>query len=93
MDSLPNFLTHGAPLARFARESSANNTGRVVRWGYLGQFLLGMSHWPLRAPTPLVYCEAHYRPHLGHFWANVTYFATSCLCIYLMKPNSSVILK
>ena len=23
MDSLPNFLTHGAPLARFARESSA----------------------------------------------------------------------
>ena len=26
MDSLPNFLTHGAPLARFARESSAINT-------------------------------------------------------------------
>ena len=25
MDSLPNFLTHGAPLARFARESSAKN--------------------------------------------------------------------
>ena len=23
MDSLPNFLTHGAPLARFAHESSA----------------------------------------------------------------------
>ena len=23
MDSLPNFLTHGAPLARFARESFA----------------------------------------------------------------------
>ena len=23
MDSLPNVLTHGAPLARFARESSA----------------------------------------------------------------------
>ena len=23
MDSLPNFITHGAPLARFARESSA----------------------------------------------------------------------
>ena len=26
MDSLPNFLTHGAPLARFARESSAIKT-------------------------------------------------------------------
>ena len=25
MDSLPNFLTHGALLARFARESSSNN--------------------------------------------------------------------
>ena len=29
MDSLPNFLTHGAPLARFARESSAKNIGRT----------------------------------------------------------------
>ena len=29
MDSLPNFLTHGAPLARFARESSAiSDTGK-----------------------------------------------------------------
>ena len=60
-----------------------NNTSRVVRWGYLGQFLLGMYRWPLRTPTPLIYCEANYRPHLSHFWANVTYFATSCLCIYL----------
>ena len=25
MDSLPNFIIHGAPLARFARESSAIN--------------------------------------------------------------------
>ena len=25
MDSLPNFLTYGAPLARFARESFAKN--------------------------------------------------------------------
>ena len=29
MDSLPNFLTHGAPLARFARESSAIKVIRV----------------------------------------------------------------
>ena len=25
MDGLPNFITHGAPLARFARRSSAKN--------------------------------------------------------------------
>ena len=28
MDSLPNFLTHAAPLARFARENSAKNGHR-----------------------------------------------------------------
>ena len=39
--------------------------------GYLGQVLLGMSRWPLRTPTPLVYSVAIYRPHLSHFWANV----------------------
>ena len=36
MDSLPNFLTYGAPLARFARESSAKNAekeGKVIENG------------------------------------------------------------
>ena len=34
MDSLPNFLTHGAPLARFARESSANKllSNNVIKY-------------------------------------------------------------
>ena len=31
MDSLPNFLTHGATLARFARESSAI-INRLTEW-------------------------------------------------------------
>ena len=30
MDGLPNFITHGAPLARFARRSSAINYLRIV---------------------------------------------------------------
>ena len=25
----------------------------MIQRGYLGQFLLGMCRWPLRAPTPL----------------------------------------
>ena len=29
MDGLPNFITHGAPLARFARGSSANSVARM----------------------------------------------------------------
>ena len=29
MDSLPNFLTHGAPLARLARESSAIKLSKI----------------------------------------------------------------
>ena len=33
MDSLPNFLTHGAPLARFARESSAKTRSICYRQG------------------------------------------------------------
>ena len=27
--------------------------GGEFGWEYLGKFLLGMCHWPLRAPTPL----------------------------------------
>ena len=36
--------------------------------GYLRQFLLGMCHWPLRAPTPIlsilwpIIDPSHYRP-------------------------------
>ena len=51
---------------------------------------------PLFSQNPLpivVYCVANYRPHFSHFWVNVIYLATFCLCIYLIKPFRSAILK
>ena len=41
----------------------------------------------------IVYCVANYSPHLCHFWSNVIYFTTFCLCIYLIKPSKTIILK
>ena len=40
--------------------------------GHSDQYFLGMCHWHLRTPTPLlsIYFDANYRPHLKHFWAN-----------------------
>ena len=40
--------------------------------GYLGQFLLCMYRWPLRAPYPIIVCSVtNYRPHLSHFGAKL----------------------
>ena len=43
--------------------------------------------------TIIIYCAANYSPHLCHFWSNVIYFTTFCLCIYLIKPSKTIILK
>ena len=53
MDSLPNFLTHGAPLARFARESSAMSMGLCPspakrKWAWLYFWLIQTSYIALQ---------------------------------------------
>ena len=54
--------------------TSRGGGGGVV---HLGQFLLGMCRWPLRAstytPLVIVYSVANYRPHLSHFCGNVNF--------------------
>ena len=54
------------------KENITPLTPEGVGGGLLGQFLLGVCHWPLRTPTPL-YCILWLviDPHLSDFWANV----------------------
>ena len=60
------------------------------------KFLLGICRWPLRTPTPLLYCLfcGPHRSHLIHFLTNIIFAITTfCrpffLCIYLYNVNFS----
>ena len=61
--------------------------------GALGSIFAGYVLLTSQSPYPIiVYCMVYnyYRPYLSHFWANVIYFVNFSLCIYLIKPSSSV---
>ena len=52
------------------------------------KFLLGIWRWPLRTPTPLLYCLfcGPYRSHLIHFLTNIIFAIT----IYVIQSYKNV---
>ena len=60
-----------------------------VKWlAPLGQFLLGMCHWPLRTPTPLESIRIPSQSLLGKCDFCDPNLLTFCLCIYNPRQKS-----
>ena len=94
MDSLPNFLTHGAPLrARFARESSANTLNADQQpWGermciaWRNRFLLPLEFVTWFAPDD-AYCKVII--YLCRFTAYLFLCEKMCVLWLLLSENTT----